>query len=139
MVASIVSGRSNDDPRKLSAMISRVSSLASEHAVASVVVGLAAEEGDLVFPEYVNFLASALRVEDGIFRMTRERAVLHLVDVDATRADDVLERLTMDFCDEFPVQSRPEFQMRMLEVKPGSAGLRVKDVLTQIFAERVLH
>lgn len=139
MVEHLMSGRSNDDPRKLSAMISRVCNLAGEYAVTSVVVGLASEEGNLVFPEYVDFLASALRVEDGIFRMTRERAVLHLADVDAARASEILERLTVDFCEEFPALSRPAFELRMFEVKPGSGRLRVKDVLTQIFAERVLH
>ncbi len=134
-----MAGQDNDDPRKLSAMITRVSDLAVAHSVASVVVGLAAEEGDLVFPEYVGFLQSALRVEDGIFRMTRERAVLHLADVDAARATDVLERLTSEFCEEFPAQQRPSFQLRMFEVKPAAGRLRVRDVLTEIFPPRVLH
>jgi len=129
----------NDDPRKLSAMITRVSDLALAHSVPSVVVGLAADEGDLIFPEFVDFLSSALRVEDGLFRMTRERAVLHLADVDATQANAVMERLVSDFCDEFPAQSPPAFQMRMFEVKSGAGRLRVKDVLTEIFAPRVLH
>ncbi len=134
-----MSGQSNDDPRKLSAMITRVSDLALAHSVASVVVGMVAEEGDLVFPEYVSFLQSALRVEDGIFRMTRERAVLHLADVDARRAAEVIERLTADFCDEFPASRRPTFESRMYEVKPGDSRLRVKDVLTEIFSARILH
>ena len=134
-----MAGESNDDPRKLSAMITRVSDLAVAHSVASVVVGLAADEGDLVFPEYVDFLQSALRVEDGIFRMTRERVVLHLADVDAARAGEVLERLTRDFCEEFPAQSRPNLDLRMFEVKPGAGRLRVRAVLTEIFAPRVLH
>jgi GGDEF domain-containing protein len=134
-----MAGQSNDDPRKLSALITRVSDLALAHSVSSVVVGLVAEEGDLVFPEYVNFLQSSLRVEDGIFRMTRERAVLHLVDIDASRATEVLGRLTGDFCDEFPALRSPDYQLRMLEVKPGAEKLRVKDVLTEIFSPRVLH
>jgi len=75
----------NDDPRKLSAMIARVSELAETHAVSSVVVGVAAEEGDLLFPDYLAYLESALRVEDQIFRMTRERAVLYLADVTPKR------------------------------------------------------
>ena len=129
----------NDDPRKLSALIARVSELACEHEVASVVAGLAAEEGDLVFPEYVHFLQSALRVEDGIFRMTRERAVVHLADVDPAKAEEVLDRLAEDFCEEFPAMSRPTFKLRMMEVKPESGGVRVKDVLTHIFAPRTIH
>jgi hypothetical protein len=134
-----MAGQTNDDPRKLSAMITRVSDLALAHEVSSVVVGLVAGEGDRVFPDYVTFLQSALRVEDGIFRMTRERAVLHLVDVDAARATEVIDRLTVDFCDEFPAMHRPDYQLRMLEVKPGVERLSVKDVLTEIFSPRVLH
>jgi len=134
-----VAQQSNDDPRKLSALIARVCDLASAHEVPSVVAGLAAEEGDLVFPEYVNFLRSALRVEDGIFRMTRERAVVHLADVDPKRAEEVLERLAGDFCDEFPAMRRPSFQLRMIEVKPGAGEIRVKDVLTRIFAPLTIH
>ena len=139
MVENEMAGQYNDDPRKLTAMITRVSDLAVAHSVSSVVVGLAAEEGDLVFPEYLNFLQSALRVEDGIFRMTRERAVLHLADVNPKSATEVLDRLISDFCDEFPTQQRPSFSLRMFEVKPGSERIRVKDVLTEIFASRVLH
>lgn len=139
MFEEAVSTESNDDPRKLSALIARVSDLASEHGVASVVAGLAAEEGDLVFPEYVHFLQSALRVEDGIFRMTRERAVVHLADVDPKRAEEVLERLAGDFCDEFPAMRRPTFQLRLLEVKPDAGEVRVKDVLTRIFSPRTIH
>lgn len=134
-----VAPHSNDDPRKLSALVARVCELASEHEIPSVLAGLAAEEGDLVFPEYVHFLRSALRVEDGIFRMTRERAVVHLADVDPRRAEEVLERLAGDFCEEFPALRRPNFQLRMLEVKAGAGEVRVKDVLTHIFAPRTIH
>ena len=139
MFDEAVSAESNDDPRKLSAMVARASDLASQHAVCSVLAGLAAEEGDLVFPEYVHYLQSALRVEDGIFRMTRERAVVFLADVDPARAQVVLERLAGQFSEEFPAMRRPSFQLRMLEVKPGAADVRVKDVLTRIFAPRTIH
>jgi hypothetical protein len=139
MVEQTMTTHSNDDPRKLSALIERVSDLAVAHSVSSVLVGMTADEGDLTFPEYVRFLQSALRVEDGIFRMTRERAVLHLADVDSSRAEDVLERLTGDFCAEFPALNRPRFQLKIFEVKSGAGGLRVKDVLTRIFPPRMLH
>ena len=139
MLENSVAGQMNDDPRRLRALLARASDLAQAHSVTSVMIGLAAVEGDLIFPEFADFLQSALRVEDGIFRMTRERAVLHLADVDAARAGEVLERLTGDFCDEFPNLHRPRFQLRMFEVKPGAGRLRVKDVLTQIFSRRVLH
>ena len=139
MVEHIVAGQTNDDPRKLSALITRVSDLAVAHSIRSVVVGMTAEEGDRAFPEYVGFLQSALRVEDGIFRMTRERAVLHLADVNADRAEEVLERLTGDFCEEFPSMCRPAYQMNIFEVTPECGRLRVKDVLTRIFPPRMLH
>ncbi|MHA7836703.1 MAG: hypothetical protein ACX98W_04505 [bacterium] len=130
----------NDDPRKLAQMIARVSDLAESHSVCSVMVGIAAPEGDRLFPDYVTYLESALRVEDQIFRMTRERAVLYLSDVDATCAAEVLVRLFGEFCDEFPSSAAPEFEQRMLEVRPGLGPLSVKDVLTTVFGARdTLH
>lgn len=126
----------HDDPRKLTAMIARVSDLAANHAVCSVVVGVAAEEGDLFFPDYIDYLVSALRVEDQIFRMTRERALLYLSDVDATCAAEVLVRIYSEFCKEFPAASEPEFDQRMLEIKPGSPPITVRDVLTSVFGTK---
>jgi hypothetical protein len=136
MVEAQMTRDRNDDPRKLSKMIARISDLAESHSVCSVVVGIAAAEGDLLFPDYVSYLESALRVEDQIFRMTRERAVLYLSDVDATCAAEVLVRLFSEFCDEFPSAQAPEFGQRMLEVKPGVGPLSVKDVLTSVFGSR---
>ena len=126
----------NDDPRKLSQMIARVSELAQSHSVCSVVVGVAATEGDLLFPDYLAYLESALRVEDQIFRMTRERAVLYLSDVDATGAAEVLIRIFGEFCDEFPASEAPEFEQRMLEVTPSLGALSVKEVLTSVFGSK---
>lgn len=126
----------NDDPRKLSAMLARVSEMAESHSVSSVVVGVAAGEGDLLFPDYLAYLESALRVEDQIFRMTRERAVLYLSDVNATRAAEVLVRIFAEFCEEFPSAEPPEFAQRMLEIQPGVGPLSVKDVLTSVFGTR---
>lgn len=140
MVEIQMTGDRNDDPRKLTRMIARVSDLAESHAVSSVVVGIAAPEGDLLFPEYINYLESALRVEDQIFRMTRERAVLYLADADATCAAEVLVRILREFSDEFPSADAPEFEQRMLEVRPGLGPLSVKDVLTSVFGQRdTLH
>ena len=140
MVEAEMSRTMNDDPRKLTQMISRVSDLAEAHAVCSVVVGVAAKEGDLLFPDYLAYLESALRVEDQIFRMTRERAVLYLSDVDATCAAEVLVRIFGQFCDEFPTTDPPEFEQRMLEVTPGVGPLSVKDVLTSVFGSKdVVH
>ena len=126
----------NDDPRKLTQMVTRISELAETHKVGSVVVGVAAEEGDLLFPEYLAYLESALRVEDQIFRMTRERAVLYLSDVDATCAAEVLVRIFGQFCEEFPTAEAPEFEQRMLEVTPGMGEISVKDVLTSVFGSK---
>lgn len=129
----------NDDPRRLRVLLTRAQNLALGHNVPSVVMGLAAEEGDLIFPDFVSFLQSGLRVEDGIFRMTRERVVVHMADLDRTRAQDVLDRLIADFCEEFPAAERPAFEALFFEVKPGSSPVRVRDVLTEIFSARTLH
>lgn len=140
MLQTQMTRETNDDPRKLTQMIARVSQLAEAHAVRSVVVGVAAQQGDLLFPDYLAYLESALRVEDQIFRMTRERAVLYLSDVDATRAAEVLVRIFGEFCDEFPSTETPEFEQRMLEIKPGLGPLTVKEVLTAVFGQKeALH
>ena len=136
MVQAQMNRETNDDPRKLTQMIARVSELAVDHSVSSVVVGVAAQEGDLLFPDYLAYLESALRVEDQIFRMTRERAVLYLSDVDATCAAEVLVRIFGEFCEEFPTSEAPEFEQRMLEVTPGVGPLSVKDVLTSVFGKQ---
>lgn len=134
-----MAANANDDPRRLRILLTRAFDLAQGHKVPSVLIGLAAVEGDLIFPEFVDFLQSALRVEDGIFRMTRERAVVHLADLDRTGAQDVLDRLIAGFCDEFPATERPAFEARFFELKPGCSPVRVRDVLTEIFSARTLH
>ena len=132
-----------DDPRKLRSLVDRASELARAHAVRSVLVGLAAREGDLRFPEFIDFLRSALRVEDGVFRMTRERAVLHLADVDEKGAREVLDRLLQDFEQEYPSLERPCIDMQLLDVTPEAVdAVSVKSVLTTIFSaegRRSLH
>ena len=119
--------------------LDRACDLAREHAVPSVMLGLTSKEGDRAFPEFVAFLQSALRVEDAIFRMTRDRAVVHLADLDPTGAQEVFDRLVSDFNDEFPTMTPPEFDARFYEVKPGASDVRLKDVLTEIFAPHTLH
>ena len=139
MVESPMPGQVNDDPRKLSAMIARAGDLAESHDVGSVLVGFAAEQGDGRFPEYIDFLQGSLRVEDAIFRMTRERAVVHLADCSKEQADKILARLESQFTSEFPSLSSLAFVMHTFEVKAGAQRPRVKDVLTEIFKPRVLH
>ena len=129
----------NDDPRRLRGLLDRACDLAKEHAVPSVMLGLAGAEGDRTFPEFVDFLQSALRVEDAIFRMTRERAVVHLADLDRVQAQEVLDRLLADFCDEFPAMTSPCFETGFFDVKPGVEKPRVKDMLTEIFSGPLFH
>ena len=123
----------NDDPRKLRSLLERASSLASQHKVTSVMVGLASQRGDLRFPDFIDFLQSALRVEDGVFRMTRERVVLHLADVDRQMAIDVLERLLGRFRDEFPSSMEIAFSSHYVEIQPGASEPTVKEVLPTLF------
>jgi hypothetical protein len=133
MVADSMLGDMNDDPRKLRGILDRACVLAREHAVPSVMLGIAGGEGDLRFPEFVAYLQSELRVEDAIFRMTRERAVVYLADLDCTRGQEVLDRLSAGFNEEYPATSPLDYEVRYFEVKPGASKLRVKDMLTQIF------
>jgi len=139
MVENPMPGQTNDDPRKLSAMVAHASELAENHDVRSVMVGLTADAGDTRFPEYVHYLQSSLRVEDRIFRMTRERAVVLLADCEVEQAEKILTRLMSEFMDEFPSLTEPRFERRCVEVKPHGEKMRVKDVLTAVFAPRFLH
>jgi hypothetical protein len=123
-----------DDPRKLREVLARTETLASEHDVASVVVGFAAREGSLLFPDFLAFLGSELRVEDQIFRLTRERALLILRDVDVAQARAVIERLEAAFEREFPSIEVLTVEIRYLAVPPGKQELSVKSVLPAIFA-----
>jgi hypothetical protein len=122
-----------DDPRKLRDVLARTEELAAEHDVASVVVGFAAREGNLLFPDFLRFLQSELRVEDRIFRLTRERALSILRDVDAGQAQAVVERLRATFEREFPATDALDVEIRYLEVRPGPVELSVKQVLPAIF------
>ena len=128
-----IDGR-NHDPRRLRELLGRAESLASQHALSSVVIGMAGPEGDLVFPAVVDYLESALRVDDAIFRMTRERAVLVLADVDRARAEEIIERLLSGFGDQYAQASAPQIHLGYFEVTPQHKHLTVKEVLPQVFA-----
>lgn len=123
----------NDDPRRLRELLGKVSDLAGEHALTSVVVGMAGAEGDLVFPEIVEFVVSALRVDDSIVRMTRERSVLFLTDVDQGGAEEIMERLLHDFSERFPAASEPPVSLHYFEVTPAARNASLKDVLLALF------
>jgi hypothetical protein len=129
LTVTLMTRQNADDPRKLRDVLARTQSLATLHDVPSVVVGFASVEGDLLFPEFLAFLESELRVEDQIFRLTRERALLFLRDVDRTQAASVVERLRDSFEREFPSVEPMRVEIRYFEVPPGRAELSVKTVL----------
>jgi len=127
--------RSNyDDPRELRNLLDKASELARAHALRSVVVGLAGFEGDLEFPEIVDYVESALRMDDALFRMTRERAVVLLTDVNRSRALEIMDRLLAEFRERFPSLAEPTVALGYYEVAPGGVPASAKRVLPRIFA-----
>jgi GGDEF domain-containing protein len=139
MIEQSMSNSTVDDPRKFSSLIARVAELAQTHNLNSVIVGMSCETGDPLFPEFVEFLRSALRVEDGIYRMTRERAVIHLADLDMDGGQSVFNRLLDEFIEEFPAAKEPSFAINFLLIEAGVENLQSKKVLTEIFPSRMLH
>ena len=123
-----------DDPRKLRDLLGKAASLASDYSLRSVVVGIAGREGDLLLPEVIDFFESMLRVDDSIFRMTRERAVLVLADVDRARAEEIVERLMNGFRERFSPAVDPEVDFGFFEVTPDEGDVSVKHVLLALFA-----
>ena len=122
-----------DDPRRLREILDRALDLAGRHALTSVLVGIAGREGDRLFPEIVAYVESGLRMDDSVFRMTRERAVLLLTDVDAEQAEKIVRRLLAEFCDHFPAAREPEVAVASFEVAPSSIELTLKQVLPRLF------
>ena len=125
----------NDDPRKLRDLLGKAAMLASDHSLSSVMVGVAAAEGDLVFPEVVDFVESALRVDDAVFRMTRDRAVIFLADVSRSNAEAIIDRLLADFRADTCVSQLPALSLGFFEVPAGTRDLSVKEVLPELFRE----
>jgi len=123
----------NNDPRRLRELLGRAATLASDHALSSVVVGMAGPEGDLIFPEVLDYVESALRVDDAIFRLTRERAVLVLADVDLARAEEIVSRLIAGYRARTARTQEPEIQLGYFEVTPRHKHLTVKEVLPTVF------
>jgi len=122
-----------DDPLRLREMLGRAASLASAHRLPSVVIGMAGREGDLLFPEVVDYFASALRMDDTILRLTRERVVLMLTDVDRAGAEHIVRRLLAEFRERFSTIEDPPLSLGYYEVAPGSGPLTVKQVLPTVF------
>ena len=116
-------------------MMERASDLARGHRVSSVFVGIAGREGDFLAPEFIDFVESALRVEDAIFSMTRERALVLLVDVDRAGAEEIFARVRRDFHERFPSAGDLDVTVSFYEVHRGIHPT-AKDILPQIFTRR---
>jgi GGDEF domain-containing protein len=94
---------------------------------------MAGREGDLLYPEVVAFFASALRMDDTILRLTRERVVLMLTDVDREGAERIVRRLLAEFRERFATLEDPPIALGYFEVAPGTGPLTVKQVLPTVF------
>jgi len=130
---------SADDPRRLRTLLERAHDLAQQHKVHSVLVGLAGFEGDHDFPDLVDYVVSALRIDDSVLRLTSERAIVLLSDSDASRAGEVMERLMLDYRERFPSLTKPAVALGFFEVLPEQEEVAVKDVLPRIFRPPVSH
>lgn len=122
------------DPRRLRTLMDRAFLLMREHRVGSVFIGIAGPEGDLLVPEFISFLESALRVEDGVFALTRERAVLLLTDVDLAQARAIVTRVHEDFANRFPSAGDLPVTIRFHGVKAGGKHPTAKAILPKLFA-----
>jgi hypothetical protein len=127
--------RSNSqDPRRLRELVNRAELLAREHGLRSVLVGLSGFEGDLTFPAIVDYIESALRIDDAIFRLTRERVLLLLTDVDEAQAGSIVARLLDEYRERCPTTSEPSLGLGTFPVGPETADVSLKVVLPAVFA-----
>lgn len=122
-----------DDPRQLRVLFEHAAYCSRVHSVPSVFVGVAGAEGDLLARDFLDFVESELRVEDAIFRMLRERAVLLMTDIDESRARAVIARLCADFASRFAPSAPLPSAFAYYVVEPGKTPT-VKDVLPELFA-----
>jgi len=127
------------DPRRLRALMDRAFVLMREHRIGSVFIGIAGPEGDLLIPEFVAFLESELRVEDGIFVLTRERAVLLLTDVDLEQAKQIVARIRDDFGRRFPTAGDLPVSIRFYAVRTGGKQPTAKVILPKLFTGTLPH
>jgi hypothetical protein len=126
-----------DDPRQLRLLFERAAYLSRVHKLPSVFVGVAGAEGDLLARDFLDFVEAELRVEDAIFRMLRERAVLLLSDVDVKAARSVLERIAAEFSARYAPRTELPFAYGYFSVMPGQTPT-VKDVLPVLFEPKAL-
>ncbi len=134
MVAMPLNEPQNDDPRKLRTLLDKVVDLADDHRLTSVLVGMSGPEGGLIFPEVVDFVGSALRIEDAIFRMTRNRAVLFLADADRERAEEIIGRVIDAFTEQFAIAESLAVEISYFEIAPGMEDRTLKAILPRLFA-----
>lgn len=121
------------DPRRLRELMDKTTALAEEHEVDTIVVGVAGRDGDPQIPEFMDFVESALRMEDSIFRMTRERSVLFLSDVDSDRARGIVERLLENFAEQVALPRPPAVALGFSRVPAGPRPPQLRDVLLEAF------
>jgi hypothetical protein len=135
-VTTLQSSHDDSDPRRLRGLLLRLRDMAWQYSITSVVVGMAGFEGDPLYPEIVDFIESALRVDDAVLRITRERTVLFLADVDQTQthAEAIMERILLDFRERFPAMEDPAVSLGYFEVTPELRDVSVKKVLPAVFA-----
>jgi hypothetical protein len=126
------------DPRHLRMLFERASQLSRQHQLRSVFVGVAGPEGDLLARDFLDFVEAELRVEDVVFRLLRERAVLWLADVDLDAARAVMSRLYDDFAARFPTTIGLRLERGFHRVEPGSVPT-AKDVLPLLFGPERSH
>jgi len=126
------------DPRHLRTLFERASQLSREHRLRSVFVGVAGPEGDLLVRDFLDFVEAELRVEDVVFRLLRERAVLWLADVDLEAASRVMNRLHDDFAARFPTTIGLRLERGFHRVEPGSVPTG-KEVLPLLFGPERSH
>ena len=134
MASMALNQSQNDDPRKLRGLLDKVVTLAVDHQLKSVLVGMSCAEGDLVFSDLVDFVGSTLRVDDSIFRMTRTRVVFFLADADRDRAEEIMERVIRDFNEQFAAVENPAVRLCYFEVAPGKEDVTLKSILPALFA-----
>lgn len=123
------------DPRFLRGLFERATDLTQTHGVVSVFVGIAGDEADLLAPEFIDFVESALRVEDSVFRVLRGRAVLLLADVTQERAISVLERIREDFTSQFAPRDGFEVRLGYYQVEGPRKVALAKEILPVIFEQ----
>jgi hypothetical protein len=121
-----------DDPRQLRVLFERAAFCSRVHQVPCVFIGVAGEEGDLLARDFLDFVESELRVEDAVFRMLRERAVLLMTDIDERTARSVMARLCSEFASRFAPSTEIPFGFGYFAVTPGKTPT-VKDVLPKLF------